>query len=140
MPVAAPVSADWSASPGVHIGSAPGVRPWHVARFDPATGKLTALRAGAPVLLAVTVNGVQAEATVTTAVPRPAPPPAPRAGAPTPWGTGPGPAASGPPRTGWRPRSLISRRSGLGLGWWGESRVRGVGGVGVGNADRSGRR
>ncbi|MEH1054148.1 phosphodiester glycosidase family protein [Micromonospora sp. CPCC 206171] len=64
VPVAAPVSADWSASPNVHIGDAGGVRPWHVARFDPATGQLTALRAGAQVLLAVTVNGVRAEATV----------------------------------------------------------------------------
>ncbi|MGC4803470.1 phosphodiester glycosidase family protein [Micromonospora sp. DT233] len=64
VPVAAPVSADWSASPSVHIGSAAGVRPWHVARFDPATGQLTALRAGASVVLAVTVNGVRAEATV----------------------------------------------------------------------------
>ncbi|MBQ0896512.1 phosphodiester glycosidase family protein [Micromonospora sp. U56] len=64
VPVAAPVSADWSASPNVHIGDADGVRPWHVARFDPATGQLAALRAGAQVLLAVTVNGVRAEATV----------------------------------------------------------------------------
>ncbi|MGN9920640.1 phosphodiester glycosidase family protein [Micromonospora palomenae] len=64
VPVAAPVSADWSASPNVHIGGAGGVRPWHVARFDPATGQLTALRAGAQVLLAVTVNGVRAEATI----------------------------------------------------------------------------
>ncbi|MFI6264742.1 phosphodiester glycosidase family protein [Micromonospora sp. NPDC051006] len=67
VPVAAPVSADWSASPGVHIGSASGLRPWHVARFDPATGTLTALRPGASLVLAVTVNGVRAEASVTTA-------------------------------------------------------------------------
>ncbi|MEU8297837.1 phosphodiester glycosidase family protein [Micromonospora sp. NPDC048909] len=67
VPVAAPVSADWSASPGVHIGSAAGLRPWHVARFDPATGTLTALRPGASLVLAVTVNGVRAEATVATA-------------------------------------------------------------------------
>ncbi|MDH6459949.1 hypothetical protein M2302_000100 [Micromonospora sp. A200] len=64
VPVAAPVSADWSASPNVHIGSPGGLRPWHVARFDPATGQLTALRAGTQVLLAVTVNGVRVEATV----------------------------------------------------------------------------
>ncbi|SCG52763.1 phosphodiester glycosidase family protein [Micromonospora coxensis] len=64
VPVAAPVSADWSASPSVHVGSAAGVKPWHVARFDPATGELTALRPGASVVLAVTVNGVRAEATV----------------------------------------------------------------------------
>ncbi|MGC5021643.1 phosphodiester glycosidase family protein [Micromonospora sp. DT47] len=64
VPVAAPVSADWTGSPSLHIGSAAGVRPWHVARFDPATGELTALRPGASVILAVTVNGVRAEATV----------------------------------------------------------------------------
>ncbi|MFG1951146.1 hypothetical protein [Micromonospora sp. NPDC048830] len=65
VPVAAPVSADWSASPSVHTGGVDGVRPWHVARFDPATGELSALRPGATVVLAVTVNGVRAEATVT---------------------------------------------------------------------------
>ncbi|WDZ85029.1 phosphodiester glycosidase family protein [Micromonospora cathayae] len=67
VPVAAPVSADWSASPGVHVGPPDGVRPWHVARFDPATGTLTALKPAASVLLAVTVNGVRAEATLTLA-------------------------------------------------------------------------
>ncbi|MER6756385.1 phosphodiester glycosidase family protein [Micromonospora echinofusca] len=65
VPVAAPVSADWSASPNVHVGSVLGLRPWHVARFDPATGKLTALRPGAQVKLAVAVNGAHAEATIT---------------------------------------------------------------------------
>ncbi|MFR9779663.1 phosphodiester glycosidase family protein [Micromonospora sp. MS34] len=65
VPVAAPVSADWAGSPNLHIGGADGVKPWHVARFDPATGVLTALRPGAQVLLTVTVNGVRAEATVT---------------------------------------------------------------------------
>ncbi|WP_416902619.1 phosphodiester glycosidase family protein [Micromonospora echinospora] len=64
VPVAAPVSADWSASPSVHVGSADGVKPWHVARLDPATGTLTALRPADSVVLAVTVNGVRAEATV----------------------------------------------------------------------------
>ncbi|MFU8872097.1 phosphodiester glycosidase family protein [Micromonospora sp. SL4-19] len=65
VPVAAPVSADWSGSPSLHIGAADGVKPWHVARFDPATGELSALRPGAQVVLAVTVNGVRAETTVT---------------------------------------------------------------------------
>ncbi|MEU7994899.1 phosphodiester glycosidase family protein [Micromonospora sp. NPDC049060] len=65
VPVAAPVSADWSASPNVHVGSILGLKPWHVARFDPATGKLTALRPGAQVKLAVAVNGARAEATIT---------------------------------------------------------------------------
>ncbi|MEU7846510.1 phosphodiester glycosidase family protein [Micromonospora parva] len=64
VPIAAPVSADWSASPGVHVGSAAGVRPWHTARFDPATGTLTALRPGS-VVLAVTVNGVSTETAIT---------------------------------------------------------------------------
>ncbi|QLQ37567.1 phosphodiester glycosidase family protein [Micromonospora robiginosa] len=66
VPVAAPVSADWAGSPNLHIGDSSGVRPWHVARFDPATGRLTALRPGGRILLTVTVNGVRAEATVTT--------------------------------------------------------------------------
>ncbi|MFI5487332.1 phosphodiester glycosidase family protein [Micromonospora echinaurantiaca] len=64
VPVAAPVSADWSASPNLHIGSAAGLRPWHVARFDPATGRLTALRPGAQVTLAVEVNGARAQASI----------------------------------------------------------------------------
>ncbi|MEJ3749643.1 phosphodiester glycosidase family protein [Actinomycetes bacterium KLBMP 9797] len=64
VPVAAPVSADWTGSPGVHIGSAGGVRPWHVAWFDPETGKLTALRSRGTVTLAVTVNGASARATI----------------------------------------------------------------------------
>ncbi|WP_200206851.1 phosphodiester glycosidase family protein [Micromonospora coerulea] len=67
VPVAAPVSADWSGSPNLHIGPADGVKPWHVARFDPASGELTALRPDERVVLAVTVNGVHAEATVTLA-------------------------------------------------------------------------
>ncbi|MEV1144625.1 phosphodiester glycosidase family protein [Micromonospora sp. NPDC049799] len=65
VPVAAPVSADWSASSNLHIGSVAGLKPWHVARFDPVTGHLTALRPGASVTLAVDVNGVHAEATIT---------------------------------------------------------------------------
>ncbi|WP_446216672.1 phosphodiester glycosidase family protein [Micromonospora sp. IBHARD004] len=75
VPVAAPVSADWSGSPNLLIGPADGVKPWHVARFDPATGRLTALRPGVQVRLAVTVNGVRAEATValTAAAPGEAP-------------------------------------------------------------------
>ncbi|WP_091450878.1 hypothetical protein [Micromonospora inyonensis] len=64
VPVAAPASADWSASPSVHVGPADGVKPWQVARFDPATGTLTALRPADSVVLAVTVNGVRAEATL----------------------------------------------------------------------------
>ncbi|GAA4675038.1 hypothetical protein Prum_030160 [Phytohabitans rumicis] len=67
VPVAAPVSADWTASPGVHIGSRAGVRPWHVAWFDPSTGQLVGLRSSGAVELAVTVNGVTARDVVNLA-------------------------------------------------------------------------
>lgn len=102
VPVAAPVSADWSGSPNLLIGSADGVKPWHVARFDPATGRLTALRPGAQVLLAVTVNGVRAEATVvlTAAAPGRLPPPDDR----TPGlGNAPCPGVRPPPADGLLP-------------------------------------
>ncbi|MFD1150944.1 phosphodiester glycosidase family protein [Saccharothrix hoggarensis] len=68
VPVAYPVSADWSASLDVHVGAESGVRPWHVAWLDPETGALTALRPGR-VTVAVTVNGVAQRAEVTTALP-----------------------------------------------------------------------
>ena len=64
VPVAAPVSADWTGSTNLPVGGAAGLRPWHAAWFDPATGRLTALRASGSVRIAVTVNGVRAEATV----------------------------------------------------------------------------
>ncbi len=63
VPVGYPISADWGASPNVHIGSASDAKPRHVAVFDPSTGKLTALRSGA-ITLAVTVNGVTQRATI----------------------------------------------------------------------------
>lgn len=63
VPVAFPVSADWSASPNVHIGPAAELRPWHVAWFDPLAGTLTPLAPGT-VTLAVTVNGVTERATL----------------------------------------------------------------------------
>ncbi|GAA3469304.1 phosphodiester glycosidase family protein [Nonomuraea roseola] len=66
VPVAYPVSAEWSGSPNLHIGSVRGAKPWHVAVLDPAKGTLTALRDG-QVVVAVTVNGVKKEATVATA-------------------------------------------------------------------------
>jgi hypothetical protein len=62
--VAYPVSYDWSASPSVHIGPWTGLRPWHVARLDPDTGELTALRPGT-VTVRIAVNGSEATATVT---------------------------------------------------------------------------
>lgn len=64
VPVAAPVSADWAGSPELHVGSLLGVRPGHRAWFDPASGRLTALRPGGTVTLMVTVNGVKAEARI----------------------------------------------------------------------------
>jgi exopolysaccharide biosynthesis protein len=66
VPVAYPVSARWSASPNVHIGSPRDAKRYHTAVFDPATGELTALRPST-VTLAVTVNGVTARHTVTLA-------------------------------------------------------------------------
>ncbi|MCE6993907.1 phosphodiester glycosidase family protein [Saccharothrix sp. S26] len=66
VPVAYPVTADWSGSPNLHVGPVTGLRPWHVAWLDPATGVLTAVRPGR-VTIAVTVNGVTERASVTTA-------------------------------------------------------------------------
>lgn len=57
LPVAYPMAATWTGTPNLHIGKAHGVRPWHVAWFDPDTGVFTALRPG-QVGIAVTVNGV----------------------------------------------------------------------------------
>ncbi|MEU8569149.1 phosphodiester glycosidase family protein [Streptomyces pathocidini] len=64
VPVVFPLSADWSGSPNVHVGAPRHAKPWHVAAYDPATGRLTALRPGAA-LLSVTVNGAKAEARFT---------------------------------------------------------------------------
>ncbi|CCH34033.1 phosphodiester glycosidase family protein [Actinosynnema sp. NPDC047251] len=69
VPVKYPVSADWTGSLNVHIGQFAGLRPWHVAWLDPATGRLTALRPG-KATIAVTVNGVTRRADVTTAWPQ----------------------------------------------------------------------
>lgn len=63
VPVAYPVSADWSGSPNLHIGPVSGLRPWHDAWFDPRSNTLRALRPGR-IVLAVTVNGVTARAEV----------------------------------------------------------------------------
>lgn len=56
VPVAFPLSADWTGSPNLHIGDPDDARRRHTAVLDPATGTLTALRPGA-VTLAVSVNG-----------------------------------------------------------------------------------
>ncbi|MCK2219152.1 phosphodiester glycosidase family protein [Actinomadura sp. ATCC 31491] len=63
VPAAYPVSASWSGSPNLHIGSRATARPRDVAVLDPATGTLTALRPG-QVTVAVTVNGVTRQAAV----------------------------------------------------------------------------
>ncbi|WP_367136969.1 phosphodiester glycosidase family protein [Saccharothrix sp. HUAS TT1] len=73
VPVAYPVSADWSGSPNLHVGPATGLRPWHAAWLDPATSTLTALRP-ATATLTLTVNGATRHTTLTTALPtRPLP-------------------------------------------------------------------
>ncbi|MGW0238821.1 phosphodiester glycosidase family protein, partial [Streptomyces sp. NPDC002996] len=69
VPVTFPVSADWSGSPNVHIGAEHDARGRHVAAFDPATGSVTALRAGA-FTLAVTVGGVTRDVRVNVVTPR----------------------------------------------------------------------
>ncbi|MGW8526767.1 phosphodiester glycosidase family protein [Nocardiopsis sp. NPDC055824] len=63
VPVLYPVSADWSGSDGVHIGPAGDAGADHVAAFDPATGRFSALGEGT-VDLAVTVNGVTEQVTI----------------------------------------------------------------------------
>ncbi|UNM10136.1 phosphodiester glycosidase family protein [Streptomyces formicae] len=68
VPVGFPLSADWTGSPNVYIGDPDRARPWHVAAYDPATGRLTGLRPGTGTL-AVTVNGAEAEARFTVARP-----------------------------------------------------------------------
>ncbi|WP_432943689.1 phosphodiester glycosidase family protein [Kribbella sp. CA-253562] len=56
VPVAFPVSADWTGSTFLHIGPAKSAPIWAAASYDPATGQFTAIRPGS-VDLAVTVNG-----------------------------------------------------------------------------------
>ncbi|MDB1088512.1 phosphodiester glycosidase family protein [Streptomyces sp. ACA25] len=60
VPVAHPVSADWSGSAGLHLGDPGNAGPRHSATFDPATGELRALRPGT-VTLRVTVSGESRE-------------------------------------------------------------------------------
>ncbi|MCI2417431.1 phosphodiester glycosidase family protein [Saccharopolyspora sp. K220] len=56
VPVAYPVSADWSGAQGVHVGPVEQADPLDIASYDPRTGVLTALRSGSGALT-VTVNG-----------------------------------------------------------------------------------
>lgn len=66
IPVAFPLSADWTGSPNLFIGAPEDARHRHVASFDPRTGRLTALRPGT-VTLAVTVAGVTSRTEVRVA-------------------------------------------------------------------------
>ncbi|MFI2211341.1 phosphodiester glycosidase family protein [Streptomyces sp. NPDC020141] len=63
VPAAFPLSVDWTGSPGLHIGPAHTARPRHTAAFDPATGRLTALRPGTAVLT-VSVGDVTERAVI----------------------------------------------------------------------------
>ncbi|MFG2001028.1 phosphodiester glycosidase family protein [Spirillospora sp. NPDC048911] len=64
IPLTYPMSAGWNGSPNLHIGTPKTARPRHVAAFDPATGRLKALRPG-KLTITVTVNGVSRQATMT---------------------------------------------------------------------------
>ncbi|MEU5977058.1 phosphodiester glycosidase family protein [Streptomyces sp. NPDC047315] len=78
VPVGFPMSADWTASKNVHIASradgrppAKAPHPRTVAVFDPATGRLTALRPGT-ITLAVTVSGARRQVEIPIADAAPA--------------------------------------------------------------------
>ncbi|MFC0628189.1 phosphodiester glycosidase family protein [Kribbella deserti] len=64
VPVAFPVSADWSGSSLLHLGPAREAPFWSVAAFDPASGQLTGLRPGT-ITLTVTVNNTTKSTPVT---------------------------------------------------------------------------
>lgn len=63
VPVAWPVSADWSGARGLHVGDLDDAPRRAALSLDPSTGRLTALRAGT-VEVSVTVNGVTQTAQV----------------------------------------------------------------------------
>ena len=63
LPVTYPVGADWFGSKELHIGTVEEAGDEHVAVFDPATGRFSALSAGS-VELGVTVNGVTERVTI----------------------------------------------------------------------------
>lgn len=67
VPVAYPVSYDWTASPNVLIGDWRNWRPWDIARLDPRTGEITPLWPGT-FTVAVTVNGVTQKSTIQIAL------------------------------------------------------------------------
>ncbi|HUQ55269.1 phosphodiester glycosidase family protein [Lentzea sp.] len=63
VPVRYPMGVVWQGSRGLHVGGADGIRPWHVARFDPDSGVLIGVRPGQVEISAV-VNGVRSSAEV----------------------------------------------------------------------------
>ncbi|MGW6447596.1 phosphodiester glycosidase family protein [Lentzea sp. NPDC055074] len=63
VPVRYPMGAVWEGSRAVHVGAQSGVRPWHVARFEPDNGVLVGIRPG-QAQISVTVNGVTSSADV----------------------------------------------------------------------------
>ncbi|WP_253195085.1 phosphodiester glycosidase family protein [Streptomyces sp. MP131-18] len=63
VPVASPVSADWTGSRRLHIGDPDDAGRRDIAAFDPATGELTGLRPGT-VTLGVEVSGEEQSARV----------------------------------------------------------------------------
>ncbi|WAP54036.1 phosphodiester glycosidase family protein [Streptomyces sp. S465] len=64
VPVGFPLSADWTGSPRLHIGDPDDAGRHDVAAYDPASGRLTALRPGTATLT-VSVNGATARARFT---------------------------------------------------------------------------
>lgn len=72
VPVAFPLSADWTGSPNVYVGDPEDAGHRHTAVLDPVTGMLTALRPGT-VTLAVTVNGTTQRARIEIAAKAAAP-------------------------------------------------------------------
>ena len=63
LPVKYPMGVVWEGSPGLHVGDASGLRPWHVAWLDPGTGLLTAIRPG-QVEISARVNDVTSGAEI----------------------------------------------------------------------------
>lgn len=63
VPAKYPITVVWQGSPGLHVGDEAGLRPWHVARLDPASGVLIGVRPG-QVEVSATVNGVRSGAEV----------------------------------------------------------------------------
>ena len=57
------MSVVWEGSPGLLVGDASGLRPWHEAWLEPGTGLLTAITPG-QVKISVSWNGVPSGADI----------------------------------------------------------------------------